>query len=387
MTDLEKFGNLVKAKVFNLQHVDRSLTRRVFDDIHKLETDPEVHRLVDIMKNPSDWNARIHAWESLRNLGPQIMGWTESLKQLIYSKDGWSQIFSAELLTGVPCCENDAVPVLVSTLETALDSKKHEWARMACGAIGNYKNLSGDLLRLALPVLIRALDSGDINVRSYAAKTIGCWGPRSIPAVARLSILAANTVDPLAESFLNTLRTIEPSIQTPTDGIRVALHQNSPSLRTETIDMISRKPHLISLLIMELLCMSNDPDPRVRRALAMCLSLVQNPDTKIFSHLDHLSRDWDPTVSLAASYACIRLDHDAAHHLDNLTNHLKNDQPMIRIFSAWALGNLKHKCGRQQIYHLKAALAKERHPVTREKMSRALERLKSKRLHFFKWGG
>ncbi|NIO36823.1 hypothetical protein GTO27_03870, partial [Candidatus Bathyarchaeota archaeon] len=137
-SDIDKIGQVVKAKTMSLQRASSALALRGLAEIAKLDTDPLVSRLIGIIRESESWQERSDAWEKIRKLGPQHGGWERSLKNLIYSSDGWGRIFASESLSWHRCAPEDATPVLIATLEAALENNRNDWARVGCGAIGKY---------------------------------------------------------------------------------------------------------------------------------------------------------------------------------------------------------------------------------------------------------
>lgn len=126
-TDSNKdhIGAIVKARTLALQKTSSNLARRAIQDIDRLTTDPHVSELIRQMGSSSEWEEREHAWIELRKMGPTYRGWAESLRNMIYTGDGWSRIFSAETLSRFSCHPEDAVPVLTATIEACLDRKDY----------------------------------------------------------------------------------------------------------------------------------------------------------------------------------------------------------------------------------------------------------------------
>lgn len=383
MSDIDKIGALVRQRTLSLKQGKSPLISRAISDIRQLETDPEVIRLIDIISTSTDWNDRIYAWENIRAMGPATRGWTRALEHLIHSGDGWSAIFAAESLAAYRCLENQAVPVLLSTLESALDLETNDWAKMACGAIGNYKTLSLKMIRSCVPVLTRALESGHPDVRAYAARTLGNWGQMSSPALAILSIRAAEQPPPGAALYLEVLKGIDPSIRNPIDGLRTALCHTDPSIRANSVNTVSAAKKLAAGLLPELTALSGDPHEEVRRAVALCLGELQPAGADAISRLARLTRDTDPSVMLAAAYSLIKSGVDIHEHLELISRHLESENSGLRFFSSWALGNLKGICRKKQISDLKRALRRETNPKVRETIRLSIDRLKPKRSGIF----
>jgi len=168
--ELSEYKQMVE--LWSAQAQDFGTHTKGVEEITRLETDPEVLRLVRILRDSGSWEERSDAWLQIRKLGPGVKGWLDALKELIYAQDGWSRIFAAEALAINECCPEHAVPVLVALLECSLEDGRNDWARVACGAIGKYKSLSSLLAEQATPALLSALDSKDSNVAGYAEQTL-----------------------------------------------------------------------------------------------------------------------------------------------------------------------------------------------------------------------
>jgi len=117
----EHIGAIVKARTLALQKTSSNLARRAIQDIERLTTDPHISELIRQMGDSSDWKDRELAWIELRKMGPTYRGWVESLRNAIYTGDGWARIMAAEMLALHGCNPDDAVPVLATLLECCLD--------------------------------------------------------------------------------------------------------------------------------------------------------------------------------------------------------------------------------------------------------------------------
>jgi hypothetical protein len=131
-----------------------SLLARGVELVDALNTNRLVAKLVADMKDTSDWDKRSAAWTEMRKLGPSVLGWESSLRQLIYQSDIWCRIFAAESLATHASSAGDAVPVLAALLESGLKLGSN-WARIACGAIGKYHYLSSDLVEMVARLNLR----------------------------------------------------------------------------------------------------------------------------------------------------------------------------------------------------------------------------------------
>ncbi len=172
MTDNIK-SSLTKAESsFLSKGAKSSLLSRGIRLVDTLNTNPLVTKLIAEMKEVSDWDKRSAAWTEIRKLGPNILGWENSLRELIWHSDGWCRIFAAESLALHSSSAVDAIPVLAELLEISLGSRRFDLARMASGAIGKYNYLSSDLVEVVTSSLTLALDSEDSNVVGSAEQTL-----------------------------------------------------------------------------------------------------------------------------------------------------------------------------------------------------------------------
>ncbi|HPA13929.1 MAG TPA: HEAT repeat domain-containing protein [Desulfobacterales bacterium] len=376
MSEIEKIGQIVKAGTVGLQKPISGLARRSLADLIKLDRDPELLRLVEIIKRSNRWEERVRAWQKVRKMGPLIRGWEASLKDLINNADGWAGIFAAESFSAHVCCEEEAVPVLIATLEATLDLRRYDWARMACGAIGQYIRLSGKLIEKAVPVLIRALDSDDHNVRGYAARTLGKWGPLSRAAIYKLWKLLNRTDDPMKASYFEVLQKIDPSIKNSLDALTAALRDPDPDIRIKILADVASKGKAAAKALPRLLILSGDDSPSVRRFLAFSLGQIRFATSEVIATLRTLANDIEPSVRLAASHALIRFGVDTEHHLNFLILGLNSKDRTLRLMSAGALRETGHLNRRLSISSLKKALKTENDEEIQETIKRAINHLK-----------
>jgi len=100
-------------------------------------------------------------------------------------EDGHVRILAAEALAKAGLCPEKAIPVLIATIEVtdmaylAQVPGAKEWRRVAVGVLGRY----GAKAAPAIPILRTALLDPDINIRGYAAKSLGEIGPEAIVAL------------------------------------------------------------------------------------------------------------------------------------------------------------------------------------------------------------
>src|SRR4030066_1170981 len=113
----DHIGEIVKARTLALQKPSSNLVRRAIQDIERLTTDPHVSELIRQMVGSSDWKDILFAYGELRKMGPTYRGWAESLRNVIYTGNGWDRIHASETLALHGCNPDDAVPVLVVILE------------------------------------------------------------------------------------------------------------------------------------------------------------------------------------------------------------------------------------------------------------------------------
>lgn len=186
----DNIGQLIKAKTSSLQRPYSSLAQRGLQELIRLRADPEVGRLVSVVRDSSSWDARCAAWQQLRKMGPERKGWGDAMKDLIYSSDGWGRIFAAESLACHSSSPDDAIPVLVATLSVSIENHSYDWARVACGAIGKYRNLKPSLKEIAIPALMLALECQDYNVSGYAAETLSSFGKDAVGAIPKIVAVA-----------------------------------------------------------------------------------------------------------------------------------------------------------------------------------------------------
>ena len=203
----QRIDAIVKARTLALQKTTSTLLQRAIQDIERLTADPHVSNLIKQMGNASDWKNREQAWIELREMGPTYHGWAELLRNMIYTGDGWSRIFSAEALSHFLCHPEDAVPVLGATIEACLDCKNYDWGWLTCGALGNFKALHNKLVEQILPILIRVIEETEYNMantstakvsmRGYSILALGNYGGLAKPALLKLAPLLEHRDDPL----------------------------------------------------------------------------------------------------------------------------------------------------------------------------------------------
>jgi HEAT repeat protein len=376
MLEIKKIGNIVKAGTVSLQKPISGLARRGLSDLTRLETDPEILRLVKIIQRPTHWEERVRAWQKVRKMGPSFRGWEASLRDLIYNADGWAGIFAAESFSAYACCEEDAVPVLIVTLEATLNLRKYDWARMACGAIGQYTRLSRKLVSRSVPALIHALDADDRNVRLYAARALGNWGSFSKAALYKLSELLDRADDPMKASYLEVLQKIDPSIKNSLDALASALEDSDPDTRIKILADVASKGKAAARTLPHLLKLSGDDSLSVRRFLAFSLGQIQIATSEVIATLQTLANDMEPSVRLAASHALLKLNAGTEAHLNFLIRCLNSRDKVLRLMSAGALGEIGHLNRRLSISSLKKAFKAENDEEIKKNIQAAVNNLK-----------
>lgn len=128
-----------------------------------------------------DSDIRINAIVQLRDYTniPEV---AHTLRSLIYDVNGNVRILAAEALSKARLFPEDAIPVLITTLEVIDDphiskvAHSKEWRRVAAGSLRFY----GSKAVMAIPALKNALLDPDENVRMYAAISLGEIGKESI---------------------------------------------------------------------------------------------------------------------------------------------------------------------------------------------------------------
>ncbi len=377
MTDIEKLGQMVTTRSRQLrQSPPTGLVSRGLGDLERMATDPELKRLIDELQHPANWNRQIDAWQQIRRLAPEATGWVSSLKQVLHAAGGWASILAAEALAWHGRAERETFPVLISTLESSLTLGLFEWARVACGAMGKYRNLPEQISVPALPALLKALDASDPDVRGYAAITLGHLGPLARPALVQLARLADQAEPPLKACYLEALQKIEPRARNGREALLAALEATDPALRCRALDALAEGEYAPAEEASQLLRLVDDPNRNVRKHLALTLGELQLDDPGALAKLQRLRKDDDPAVALAACYALTRLGIDPGRHLKQLRQNLQSPDPEARHLSAWALGHTGgHQRWRSQ-RALKGALTREKNDQVRASLEKAIANLK-----------
>lgn len=382
-TNKEQIGAIVKARTLALQKTSSNLARRAIQEIERLTTDPHVSELIRQMRSSSDWKDREHAWTVLRKMGPTYRGWAESLRNAIYTGDGWARIMAAESLALHGCNPDDAVPVLVTLLDCCLDEsiavdsqKRNHWARMACGAVGKYQGLTAPLKGIAIPVLLAALESSDYNVSGYAAETLSKFGNDALCAIPKIVAVAQTKEDWLKNIFWTILREFNSSIEEPIDALLLAASSPDPKVRGEAVCEIAKFGSEGVKAIPQLLILRNDENCDVRRFLAITLGKLGERNPAIIDSLNILTHDPDDSVKLGAVYALVCLGDSQLSNLHRLLQFLSHSDPFVRYLSAWSAGEVGFMDKENTISCLTRALRHERSPQNKKLISESLEKIR-----------
>lgn len=379
-------GALVKARTLALQKTSSNLARRAIQDIERLTTDPHVSELVRQMGSSSDWKGRELAWIELRKMGPTYRGWAESLRDLIYTGDGWSRIFSAEALSHFSCNPEDAVPVLTATIEVCLDQKDYGWGRLACGALGNFKVLDSKLVEQVLPVLIRVIEetaynninvsTDKLNMRGYSILALGNYGNFAKPALLKLAHLLEHRDDPLWQTYFDTAQKIDPRAKSQVDALIVSLSSRDASTREEAVCSIAKLGTAGISAIPELLSLVNDDISNVRRFLAIALGKLGQRTSEISSVLNTLAHDPDDSVKVGAFFSLVCLGENQQSNLHRVLGLLSHNNPFVRHLSAWAVGEIGAIDKDNTISSLMRALRLEDQPRNKDLMAESIEKIR-----------
>ncbi|MFH1881623.1 MAG: hypothetical protein ABIL62_02775, partial [Planctomycetota bacterium] len=351
-TDSNKdhIGAIVKARTLALQKTSSNLARRAIQDIDRLTTDPHVSELIRHMGSSSEWEERENAWIELRKMGPTYRGWAESLRNIIYTGDGWSRIFSAEALSRFSCNRDDAVPVLAATIEVCLDRKDYDWGRLACGALGNFKVLDSKQVGEVLPVLIRVIEetaynntnvsTDKLNMRGYSILALGNYGNLAKPALLKLAPLLEHRDDPLWQTYFDTAQKIDPRVKSQVDALIVSLSSRDAPPRGEAVCSIAKLGTAGISAIPELLSLVNDEIFDVRRFLAIALGKLGQRTDEIINILNNMTHDTDISVKVGAFYSLVCLGENRQNNLHKLLGLLSHSDSFVRYLSAWAVGEI-----------------------------------------------
>lgn len=382
----DHIGAIVKARTLAVQKISSNLARRAIQDIERLTTDPHISELIRQMGGSSDWKDRELAWIELRKMGPTYRGWTESLRDLIYTGDGWSRIFSAESLSRFSCNPEDAVPVLTATVTACLDSEAYDWGLLACGALKNYKKLSGYLLQEALSVLIKIIDEtmyeyylmprDKFLLRCNALDAIGNYGSSAKTALLKLAPLLEKREDDLWETYFTVAQKIDPRAKTHIDALIISLSSEDAITRGEAVCSIAKLGTDGISAVPELLSLVNDESPDVRRFLAIALGKLGQRTFEIVSVLNTLTHDPDDSVKVSAFYSLVCLGENQQSNLHRVLGFLSHDDPFVRFQSAWAVGEVGAIDKDNSISCLMRALRLEDHSRNKDLMAESIEKIR-----------
>jgi hypothetical protein len=386
-TDSNKdhIGAIVKARTLAFQKTSSNLARRAIQDIDRLTTDPHISELIRQMGSSSEWEKREHVWIELRKMGPTYRGWAESLHNMIYTGDGWSRIFSAEALSRFSCNPDDAVPVLVATIEACLDRKDYGWGRLACGALGNFKVIDSKLMEQVLPVLIRVIEettynntnvsTDKLNMRGYSILALGNYGNLAKPALLKLAPLLEQRDDPLWQTYFDTAQKIDPRAKSQVDALIVSLSSKDAPTRGEAVCSIAKLGNAGISAIPELLSLVNDESSDVRRFLAIALGKLVQRTFEIVSVLNTLTHDPDDSIKVGAFYSLVCLGENQQSNLHRVLGFLSHDDPFVRFQSAWAVGEVGAIDRDNTISCLTHALRQEDNPRNKDLMAESINKI------------
>lgn len=362
----ERIGELVLVRTPGLADTGGDLVRRGLADLVRLEADPRVSRLVDVMAGEGAWAERVEAWEELHRLGlgPAIAGWGDLLCEATAGEDGWGRIFAAELLSWHRLCPEKAVPILVVALEASIEDRRYHWSRVCCGSLGRYPALPRALREPALDALIAALKVPDTDVRLYAAAALASWGKAAGRALVRLAA-CCGSADPAAlQRYRQALSSVDPDAVDEFAALSTALESSDPQLRTEAAQILHGLGGLARPALPALLAACRDTYSPVRLHAALALAAL-GPLEQSLPQLEHLVADAEPEVCLAAAYALVRGGRRQGRQLDILLNALGNHDPRLRMQAAHYLGELRQAAPWRIGFALKKALWAERDPEVR----------------------
>jgi len=299
--NINNIGQIVKAKTNLTLSPSSSLAHRDLQELISLRTDPEVSKPVSLVRYGNSWETRCEAWQKLRNIGPERNGWADALKELIYSSDGWGRIFAAESLSCYSSSAEDAIPVLVATIEASIENHSFDWARVACGAIEKYQNLKPSLMEMTISALLLALDCQDYNVSGYAIRALSRFGKDALAAIPRIIAVASSMEDEIKDIFWSFLRNFHPSIQDPVDALILATTSSDPKVRGEAVCEIVKFRDASYKAIPQLLMLAADESSDVRRFLGFTLGKLGKRDSRVINVVRVLFHDNEASVRLAAS--------------------------------------------------------------------------------------
>ncbi|MGA2323515.1 MAG: hypothetical protein ABSG22_06675 [Sedimentisphaerales bacterium] len=374
----EHIGAIVKARTLALQKTSSNLARRAIQDIDLLTTDPHVSELIRQMSSSSEWKEREHAWIELRKMGPTYRGWAESLRNIIFTGDGWSRIFSAEALSRFSCNPEDALPVLAATLDATIETQSNDWATVASGAIWQYREYAQNFDTYLTDVLIRALNSSETDVKGYSAATLGHVGRGAQKSLLSLASLFGTTKDAkLKATCLHAMQQIAPSVTNTIEAYIAALRIPDTNIRGQAVCEIAKLGSGGITAIPELLLLSNDESLDVRRFLAIALGKLEQRTAEIITVLSTLTYDPDDSVKVGAFYSLVRLGENQPSNLHRVLGFLSHNDPFVRHLSAWAVGEIGSIDRDNTISCLTRALRQEDNPRNKDLMAESIEKIRA----------
>ncbi|MHB8713579.1 MAG: HEAT repeat domain-containing protein [Trichloromonadaceae bacterium] len=335
----ERIGELVLVRTPGLADTGGDLVRRGLSDLVRLEADPRVSRLVDVMAGEGAWAERVEAWEELHRigLGSTLAGWGDLLCEATRGEDGWGRIFAAELLSWHRLCPERAVPILVVALEASIEVKRYHWSRVCCGSLGRYPALPRAPREQALDALMAALKVPDTDVRLYAATALASWGKAARRALVGLAACCGSADPDTRQRYRQALISIDPDAVDEFAALSTALDSADPQLRAEATQVLQGMGGLARPALPALLSACRDTHSPVRFHAALALAALGPPEESL-PHLENLIADAEPEVRLAAAYALVRGGRRLGRQLDMLLEALANHDPRIRMQAAGYLG-------------------------------------------------
>ncbi|WP_020468220.1 HEAT repeat domain-containing protein [Zavarzinella formosa] len=277
-----------------------------------------------------------------------------ALAKMLGDKDRTVAIAAAEALAQIDPKQEAAVPVLIEAVKSADIEKRHA----AINAIGQF----GKAARPALPVLIEALK--EPAIRGTAAYALARLGPDAAEAVDPLIRMLTTREGPAAA---NALAAIGPKAVSAVPALiklldrESTIHWAAPALgklgdakivvpiilkkldsddqRLAALHALSSMPGLNPEIVLpELLKRTNDTDPECRTAVIHALGTMKSPKTvpALLKALD----DPETEVRLAAVGVIGQAGQDAAPAVPVLINFLKGKDDFLRHAAANALGRL-----------------------------------------------
>lgn len=362
----ERIGELVLVRTPGLAETGGDLVRRGLADLIRLEADPRLSRLVEVMAGEGPWAERVEAWEELHRLGLDSVttAWGDLLCQATTCADGWGRIFAAELLSWHRLCPEKAVPILLVALEASIEDGRYHWSRVCCGSLGRYPALPRALREQALDALMAALKVPDTDVRLYAATALASWGKAAGRASVRLAACCGSADPDSRQRYREAIRSVDPDAVDEFAALSMALDSADPQLRAEAAQVLQGLGGLARPALPALLAACRDTHSPVRFHAALALAALGPPEDTL-PHLENLVADADPEVRLAAAYALARGGRRQGRQLDLLLDALGNHDPRIRMQTAGYLGEIRQRAPWRIGFALKKALWGERDPDVR----------------------